>query len=135
MPEQPVPGIDDMPNLLERLGKAKADRVRFHCLDRKNIGSKRTRWIDNPLQEYLDNLTPNAGGPIDDILSGICSLATDNEVRMSAARLHTLLACNKSLSTDLIAAGLNVDARQARRYLAAAKLAIFHIQRHRTKHD
>lgn len=126
-----APSIDEMPNLSARLGKAKCDRIRMHMLDKPSIGTKRTRWIANPHWEFLQATEPNSGGFADDIISGVAALSDDKETRLSATRLHVLLASNAALSTDLISAGLKIDQRQARRYMAAAKLAIFHLTRAR----
>lgn len=124
-----IPSIDEMPNLSARLGKAKCDRIRMHMLDKPSIGTKRTRWIANPHWEYLQAIEPHSGGPVDDIITGIARLDASGSESVSASRLHVLLASNAALSTDLISAGLNIDQRQARRYMAAAKLAIFHLTR------
>ena len=67
---------------------------------------------------------------MDDILSGIAALDEDGTGSLNQERLHVLLASNAALSTDLIAKGMNIAPRQARKYMAAAKLAIFHINRH-----
>lgn len=127
--------IDEMPNLSARLGKAKCDRIRMHQMDKQAIGTKRTRWISNPHQQLLQSTEPNNGSFIDDILNGIASLDSSGSESVSATRLHVLLAENVKISSDLIIIGLKIDARQARRYMAAAKLAIFHISRHRKNHD
>lgn len=122
--------IDDFPTLCAFLGKAKTDRIRNHQLDKSAIGGARTRWVQNPHQFFLQGLSNVTSNPdVDDILSGICNLNEDGSVPLSANRLFILLAYNKRISTDVISASMAIDARQARRYMAAARLAIFQITR------
>ena len=125
-----APKIDDFPKLCASIGKAKADRIRSHQLDRATVGGARTRWVPNPHQFFLEGLQSAYENPdVDDILTGIVRANIDNDKPLSVDRLFVLLACNKRISTDLVMATMNLDQRQARRYMAAARLAIFHITR------
>lgn len=123
--------IDDFPTLWATMKKPKADRVRNHVVDKMAIGTGRTRWIQNPHHSFLSelgNYTQNVA--LDDILSGIVRLEDDSpKLRLSAERLFVLLAYNRRISTDLIMVTMGLQERQARRYMAAAKLAIFFITR------
>lgn len=122
--------IDDFPNLCESLGKAKVDRIRTHQLDKSAVGGARTRWVQNPHQHFLSSLPHVMANPdVDDILTGIVRLDQGNENQLSSERLFTLLAYHKRISSDMIQASMALDQRQARRYMAAAKLAIFHLTR------
>lgn len=127
----PAWSIDDMPNLKGRLGKARSDKIRFNSFNRNDVGTKRTRWVDNPHMEYMQGFEPNQGGAVDDIISGAANLSLENEVRLSASRLHNLLAAYNRISTDLIKLGLGINDSQARRYLSAARVAIQNLTRHR----
>ena len=124
-------GIDEMPNLKHQLGKANCDKIRSIDLARNEVGSKRTRWVDNPHMEYMQRFKPYEGGPVEDIICGSAALDINGSDSVSASRLHNLLACYTSISTDLIKLGLGIDDRQARRYLAAARVAIKNLTRHR----
>lgn len=122
--------IDDYLQLCASLGKARTDRIRNHQVNKMAIGGARTRWVQNPHQFFLQGLMNAFANPdVDDILTGIARLDHGNENPLSAERLFVLLACNKRISTDLIEASMAIDQRQARRYMAAAKLAIFQITR------
>lgn len=126
----PVPHINDMPNLMASLGKAGSDRIRNHLSDKNSVGGPRTRWTYNPHQHYLSTLANlSADRDVDDILSGIAALDQGSDKNLSATRLFVLLACNVRIYTDLIKVTMDIEERQARKYMAAAKLAIFHITR------
>lgn len=122
--------IDDLPNLSASLGKAGCDRIRIHGLSR-GPASARERVLENPHREFMQGIQANAGGPIDDILAGIAALDIGTGTQLSASRLHVMLQSANRISTGLLEGALNVDQRQARRYMAACKLAVFHITRHR----
>ena len=123
--------LEDFPNLWESLGKPGSDRVRNHVVDRLRIGGPRTRWVQNPYQEFmqdLGNYTKNS--VVDDILSAIAKAdSSGDKIALSAERLYVLLSYNKRLSTDLIRATMALEERQARRYMAAAKLAVYLLSR------
>lgn len=121
------------PDFLAKLPRFRAARIRFQFYKVNQVGGPRTRWMANTAYDLVSPTQAYESGGIDDILSGIASLDATGKDSLNTGCLHSILACNKQLSTDLIALGLAVDARQARRYMAAAKLAIFHIERYRTK--
>ncbi|WJY90835.1 hypothetical protein phiPA13_59 [Pseudomonas phage phiPA1-3] len=122
--------IDSMPNLLAQLGKARADTIRFHGLDRRSIGGPRTRWFTNPHAKRLQGL-PDAFSDrgVEDILSGIASATEGSQRPLSAARLFVLLQ-EPQLCYDLLMGGMALEKRQALRYMAAVKLAVFHLNRY-----
>lgn len=125
-----MPQIDDYPTLAAALGKAGCDRIRMHTMNHNTIGGARTRWVQNPhrdsLLEYLDRDMPPA---IEDIFIGVVRSEQNSSKPLNAMRLFTLLAFQNRLSTDSIEYALNIDARQARRYMAAARLAIYLLTR------
>jgi len=67
---------------------------------------------------------------VDDILSGICRLDYGTEKSLNPARLFVLLKSADLISSELIEAVMRLQERQARRYMAAVKLAIKHLDRH-----
>lgn len=118
--------IDDFPQLCASLGKARTDRIRDHQTLKQAIGGARTRWVANPFQEVLAEHEAHHSQPVfDDIFSGVARSDHAGDKSLSAGRLFVLLACNKRISTDLIQAVMKLDSRQARRYMAAAKLIIY----------
>lgn len=123
--------IDDFPNLMISLGKARSDRVRNHTTNKVALGTSRTRWAANPHQEYLASLHGYSHNrKLEDILTGVVASDQSSATQvLSADRLFVLLSLNKRLSTDLIVATMALEERQARRYMAAAKLAITFITR------
>jgi hypothetical protein len=66
---------------------------------------------------------------VDDVITGIAALDQGSDRNLSAPRLYGLLSRNKRISTELIMVVMNIEDRQARKYMAAAKLAIFHLTR------
>lgn len=125
--------IDDLPNLCASLGKAGVDRVRFHTNAGQTNGGFRERVLENPHRLMMQEIPVGFSGPIDDILSGVANLGADKDKPLSVKRLHVMLQSTNRVSTGLLEACLNVDSRQARRYMAASRLAIYHITRHLTK--
>lgn len=118
--------IDDFPRLCESLGKPRTDRIRDFLCNKQDIGGPRTRWTPNPFHEYLEGLgTLRASSVADDVFTGAARTEQSSATPLNADRLFNLLACNKRVSSDLIRETMNIDDRQARRYMAAAKLAIF----------
>lgn len=122
--------IDDYPHLAASLGKAGCDRIRYHSNAGKTFGGFRERYIDNPHRLMMQDIPVGFSGPIDDILSGVANLGTDKDKSLSVKRLHVTLQSANRISTGLLETCLAVDSRQARRYMAASKLAIYHITRH-----
>lgn len=122
--------IDELPNLSASLGKAGCDRIRFHTNTSTGIASVRERAVVNPHRELMQDIPVGFNGPIDDILSGVANLGTDKDKSLSVKRLHVMLQSTNRISTGLLETCLAVDSRQARRYMAASRLAIYHITRH-----
>lgn len=130
-----VPTIDDYPTLAASLGKAGCDRIRYYQNEGKSFGGFRERYVQNPHRELMQDIVPLTPGPIDDILSGIANLGCGTEKSLSSNRLHVMLQSTNRISTGLLETCLAVDSRQARRYMAAIKLAIYHITRHLNQRD
>lgn len=126
----PEPCIDDFPALSASLGKDGCDKIRFHTYKPASTASVRERVIDNPHRLMMQDIPVGFSGPIDDILSGVANLGTDKDKSLSVKRLHVTLQSANRISTGLLETCLAVDSRQARRYMAASKLAIYHITRH-----
>lgn len=125
-----VPNINDYPTLAASLGKSGCDRIRYHQNEGKSFGGFRERIVQNPHRLMMQDIPVGRSGPIDDILSGVANLGTDKDKSLSVKRLHVMLQSTNRISTGLLETCLAVDSRQARRYMAACKLAIYHITRH-----
>lgn len=122
--------IDDMPSLSASLGKSGCDRIRFHQHEGIASQNARERFVTNPHRQLMQETTVGCSGPIDDILSGVASLTDKATKPLSVKRLHVILQSANRISSGLLETCLAVDSRQARRYMAAIKLAIYHISRH-----
>lgn len=122
--------VRDYPNLCQALGPGKADVISFHCAEEYVPGSNRVRVVINPHRHRLmwDQLGDKPA--VDDILSGIARLDYGSNDGLNPVRLHTIMKSAERISSELLADVLAVTDRQARRYLAAVRLAIFHLNRH-----
>lgn len=125
--------IHDYPNLCASLGIARVDAIAFHLKGQYKPYKARERVVDNPHRETLMWQRFCEDSAVEDILVGICRLGEGTEQGLNPARLFTLLASAKRISSALIGDVLQLNERQARRYMAAVKLAIFHLSRHYAK--
>lgn len=123
-------GIRDYPNLCASLGTARVDGIALYEAGEYKPKSNRARIILNPHRKALMWKAFGEDPAVDDILSGICRLDFGTEQGLNPLRLYVLLQAAERISTELIVDVMALQERQARRYMAAAKLAIFHISRH-----
>lgn len=126
--------IREYPNLCASLGTAKVDKIAHHQAGEYTPKSNRARIILNPHRKALMWQAFGDDPAVDDILSGICRLDFGTEQGLNPLRLYVLLQAAERISSELIVDVMAVQERQARRYLAAAKLAIFHLSRHYANH-
>ena len=125
-----MPHIDDFPTLWGCLGKTRTDKIRDFQTNKMAVGGPRTRWVANPHQEALSQLpSMYYNAAVDDVITGIAALDQGSDRNLSAPRLFGLLTRNKRISTELIMVVMKLEDRQARKYMAAAKLVIFHLTR------
>ena len=122
--------IREFPNLCQSLGLAGVDRIALHQRNPYTPKTKRVRVVENPHRERLMWQRFGQDPSVDDILSGICRLDYGTEQGLNPTRLFTLLASAKRISSELIEDALALQSRQARRYMAATKLAITQLTRH-----
>lgn len=123
--------VRNFPNLCERLGASKVDQISFQAVVDYVPSSNRVRMIENPHRHILMWDRFGDKPDVDDILSGIARLDYgSSEKGLSATRLHTILRSADRISSELIRDVLRISDRQARSYMAAARLAIFHINRY-----
>lgn len=125
--------IREYPNLCASLGVAHVDTIAHHQAGEYTPKSNRARIILNPHRKALMWQAFGSDPAIDDILSGICRLDFGTEQGLNPLRLYVLLQAAERISTELIVDVMALQERQARRYMAAVKLAIFHISRHYEK--
>lgn len=129
----PIYDISEMHSLKARLGEARTDRIRMHTAQAPQRPFK-ARWIENPYKDRLATVSLNHSSPEADIITGIAALDIGGKQTLSASRLLNLLQCNDRLSSEVIMDGMALQKRQAQRYLAAAKLTVFHLNRQYTPH-
>lgn len=70
---------------------------------------------------------------VDDIIQGVVRLDYGNSVPLSATRLYNILQCVEMINTREVMKLMNVELRQAQKYIKATKLAMSMIHRHLAK--
>lgn len=126
--------IYDYPNLCASLGAHRTDRIAIQTSKEYKPSSKRVRVIENPHRQLLMWKAFGEIPAVEDILVGVCRADDGTGKGLNPARLYTVLSCAERISTELLVDVLNLQERQARRYMAAAKLAIMFISRHIANH-
>ena len=127
-----------MLNLQRSLGKARTDRVRYVTLQNTSRLAK-SQNIDNIHLDLMQYKEPHdTSCYVDDIVQGIARL--DHQMTkgiskpLSVSRMYNILQCMPLINTREVMAMLDVDTRQAQKYVKACKLVIFHITRHNNNH-
>lgn len=129
----PLP-IDEMPNLTARLGKARVDRIRY--VNRASTERLyKSQNIQNTLIQFMQEKEPFTPGCwVDDIVQGVARLdhhsTPGGSKPLSVTRLYNILQCVELINTREIMALMEVEQRQAQKYIKAIKLIMFHINRH-----
>ena len=127
--------IDDMPNLKERLGKAGVDRIRYQQQGPDNSPLAKSKNIPNTVQAFMQDKRPGDPGCwVDDIVQGVARLdhqqTKHRSPPLSAERLYALLQCLELINTREVMKMLQVDKRQAQKYVKALQLILVSIERH-----
>ena len=119
--------IDDMPNLVKRLGKAKTARIRYaqQGTGRRQPSAKN---VINPVIEDIAMLKPGDRHPVNDILQCFASLG-DSERSLDPKCLLAILQCVPILNTRELQRMFNISDRQARKYLQITLAALTFISR------
>ncbi len=122
--------IDDMPNFSAHLGKARVDRIRYASLA-DPTPLHRSRNIPNTLIDFMqDREIGTPGCWVDDIIQGVVRLDHGNSIPLSASRIYNILQCVEMINTREVMKLMDVEIRQAQKYIKAVKLIMMMIQRH-----
>ncbi|WP_068810286.1 hypothetical protein [Pseudohongiella nitratireducens] len=137
-----TPRIDDFPLLMKSLGAAKTDRIRY---SQRGTGRRQTaaKNIDNPVMDKMQSLrysslsgigesgeiSRNEVWRVNDILTGAANAASGGNQPLNISRLQVLLECMPIINTREVRLMTNLDDRQSRRYVAAARIAIPQLQK------
>ncbi len=122
--------IDQMPTLSARLGKARVDRIRYAGIA-DNTPMPRSRNIPNSLLQFMQDKEVGAAGCwVDDIVQGVVRLDWGNSVPLSASRLYNILQCVEIINTREVMKLMNIELRQAQKYIKATRLVMRMIHRH-----
>lgn len=123
---------DEYPNLAASLGQSGTDRVNMHLQRDTPPSSNRVRFLHNPHhQRFARFQYVNENPLIDYIVTGVCTLDHGSGGNLSPTRLFAVLSYMENVSSEHLASVLVLSDRQARRYMAAAKLVIHRMTKHR----
>lgn len=130
----PFDNIDEMPLFAAHLGKSRVDRIRYSRV-MNTQRQPRAQNIDNTLLAFMQHRQPHAENcPIDDIIQGVARLdhhqTTGGSKPLSVNRLYNIMQCMPVINTREVMAMMNIEVRQAQKYIKAVKLIMFHINRH-----
>lgn len=137
-----TPNIDDFPHLMKSLGAAGTDRIR-HFQRASGRPQPLAKNIDNLVMKDMENLRysstlgiegsrqapKNEAWRVNDILYGAASVASGGNQPLNISRLQVLLECMSIINSREVQLMMNIDERQARRYVAAARIAIPQLQK------
>jgi hypothetical protein len=124
---------DSYPTLAASLGQSGTDRVNMHLHRDMHPSSNRVRFLHNPHhQRFAFFRYANENVLIDNIITGVCTLDHGSGGNLSPTRLFAVLSYMENISSEHLACVLNLSDRQARRYMAAAKLVIIRMTKHLT---
>lgn len=124
---------DSYPNLAASLGTSRTDRVNMHLHRDYVPSSNRVRFLHNPHHQrfaFFRRLSDNK--LIEYIVVGVCTLDHGSGGNLSPTRLFAVLSYMESISSEHLSTVLQLSDRQARRYMAAARLVIARMTHHLT---
>lgn len=122
---------ESYPSLAASLGQSGTDRVNMHLQRDFKPSSNRVRFLHNPHhQRFAFFRYVNDNPLIDNIVTGVCTLDHGSGGNLSPTRLFAVLSYMESISSEHLASVLQLSDRQARRYMAAAKLVILRMTKH-----
>lgn len=93
--------------------------------------SNRVRFLHNPHHQRFSFFQyVNENLLIDNLVTGVCTLDHGSSGNLSPTRLFAVLSYMENISSEHLASVMNLSDRQARRYMAAAKLVILRMTAH-----
>lgn len=122
---------ESYPRLATSLGTSRTDRVNMYLQRHYTPSSNRVRFLHNPHhQRFAFFAQVNDNKLIDDTVTGVCTLDHGSGGNLSPTRLFAVLSYMENISSEHLASVMNLSDRQARRYMAAAKLVILRMTAH-----
>jgi len=124
-----VPSIDDMPNLKARLGKARTDKIRYFQNQPDPTKLKHAKNIENTVLVAMQNNPLNQPEPgVIDVLAGAARMGTGFAIPLSVNRLFHVFQCIPLINTREVMKMMDIEKRQAQRYVRAARFALPHLE-------
>lgn len=116
--------IHEFPNLKASLSDTKLAAIQIHTAGPYQPATARERSVANPHTARLAGTTLSDDSAVDDIINGACRAEQSSDGDLKRSYVFAFLASSKRISTPFIMKTLSLTERQARRYMAACKLAI-----------
>jgi len=125
---QPLP-IDQMPNLAKQLGKARTDRIRYTQTGKYQKEACATNLTNTVLHLMQYYQPTDYGCKINDTIQGVASLdhqasGQSRPMPLNSARLYNIFQCMPIINSREIGLMMNIEKRQAQRYMRAAKILL-----------
>lgn len=122
---------DIHPRLAASLGISRTDRVNAHLQRNYIPSSKRVRLLLNPHYHRFSRFHRLSDNTlIEYIVVGVCTLDHGSGGNLSPTRLFAVMSYMETISSEHLASVMQLSDRQARRYMAAAKLVIIRMSKH-----
>lgn len=115
-----VLSIDQMPNLLSHLGKAKAARIRYHQKGYKRRQAGATNITNTVITPMQLKTSGDVNCRVSDLVTGIARNHPGSK-SLCVDSLYSILQCMETINTRDIRVMLNVEKRQAEYYLSAIR--------------
>lgn len=129
-PTTDIPPIEEMPNLSERLGKSRIERIRYagkHNAEKQ----RRSRNIKNTVKNQMQFCRPNAlHCNVNDIITGAANFDDDQSRPLNINRLYHILQMMEVINTREIVKMTGLEERQAQKYVRAIKFALPYLEKH-----
>lgn len=122
--------LNDYPSLKKALSAEKRERIQIHTYGVHTPSSNRERFVQNPFHHMFEWVGFGEDGDVNDLVTAATRADSNKDGNLKAARVYALLASSGQISTQFVMGVYDLEERQARRYVAACKLAIYLLKRH-----
>lgn len=125
--------LNEFPTLTKQLSAEKWERITVHLAGEHEPTSNRERFVQNPHKAKLEWTNIGTDYAVDALVYAAARADSNKNGYLKASRIFVLLASYERISTQLIQGVYGLEERQARRYMAACRLAIYLLSRHYAK--
>lgn len=119
--------IDQMPNLTKQLGKAGTDRIRYAQHGRPGRKEPYATNLVNTVITAMQSRQPkDSNCPVNDTIRGVAALDHTQGLAapINSGRLYAIFQCMPVINSREIMLMMNIEKRQAQRYMKAVKILL-----------